>query len=231
MTLNCIVVDDSAIHRLSVVRLIQNHSVLHLVTECKSALETKVALESHQIDLIFLEVDLPVINGFDLLDIIKNKPQIIFISQDIDSAFRAFEYNATDYLLKPFGRERFQKAIRKAVKQHRLSLGLHEDEGPHLFVKSNFKKRKVYINHIRWIEALGDYVRLVTVNKSLLVLSTLKSFESKLPKNKFLRIHKSFIVSLDKIDRFSTSHVEISQFEIPLSRNKKELLTQTLENH
>ncbi|CDF78844.1 two-component system response regulator, LytTR f amily [Formosa agariphila KMM 3901] len=230
MTLNCVVVDDSAIQRLSIVKLIENHAALNLIAEYSSALETKNGLNSHKVDLIFLDIEMPVLNGFELLDVLNNKPQIIFVTGKTEYAFKAFNYDATDYLKKPITRERFMTAVEKAVEQHKLKLDFTEAEGEHIFVKSNLKKRKVYINDIKWIEALGDYVKLVTAEGSLVVLSTMKAFEMELPEGKFLRIHKSYIVNLDKIDRFNSKNVEVGSFEIPLSRNKKSQLIEALNS-
>ena len=230
MTLNCVVVDDSAIQRLSIVKLVENHPSLNLIAEYSSALETKNGLNTHQVDLIFLDIEMPVLNGFELLDVLNNKPQIIFVTGKTEYAFKAFNYDATDYLHKPITRERFNTSVDKALEQHKLTLDFNEEEGEHIFVKSNLKKRNVYIKDIKWIVALGDYVKLVTEETSLVVLSTMKSFEKELPENKFLRIHKSYIVNLDKIDRFNSKNVEVGAYEIPLSRNKKTQLVDALNN-
>jgi len=230
MTLNCVVVDDSAIQRLSIVKLIENNNSLNLIAEYSSALETKNGLNTHKVDLIFLDIEMPVLNGFELLDVLNNKPQIVFVTGKTEYAFKAFNYDATDYLQKPITRDRFNQAVDKALEQHKLKLDFNETEGEHIFVKSNLKKRKVYIKDIKWIEALGDYVKLVTENTSLVVLSTMKAFEGELPEGKFLRIHKSYIVNLDKIDRFNSKNVEVGSYEIPLSRNKKSLLVDALNN-
>ncbi len=230
MILNCIVVDDSAIQRLSIVKLVENHSNLNLIAEYSSALETKNGLNTHKIDLIFLDIEMPVLNGFELLDVLNNKPQIIFVTGKTEYAFKAFNYDATDYLHKPITKERFNVSVAKALEQQKLSLDFNEEDGEHIFVKSNLKKRKVYIKDIKWVEALGDYVKVVTDEASLVVLSTMKAFEGELPEGKFLRIHKSYIVSLDKIDRFNSKSVEVGSFEIPLSRNKKTQLADALNN-
>jgi len=230
MALNCVVVDDSAIQRLSIVKLIENNNSLKLVAEYSSALETKNGLNTQKVDLIFLDIEMPVLNGFELLDVLNNKPQIIFVTGKTEYAFKAFNYDATDYLQKPITRERFTQAVNKALEQHKLKQDYKETEGEHIFVKSNLKKRKVYIKNIKWIEALGDYVKLVTEDTSLVVLSTMKAFEGELPKGKFLRIHKSYIVNLDKVDRFNSKNVEVGSYEIPLSRNKKTLLVDALNN-
>ena len=230
MTLNCVVVDDSAIQRLSIVKLVENHPALNLIAEYSSALETKNGLNNNQVDLIFLDIEMPVLNGFELLDVLNNKPQIIFVTGKTEYAFKAFNYDATDYLHKPITRERFNTAVEKALEQHKLTQDFNEEEGEHICGKSNLKKRKVYIKDIKWIEALGDYVKLVTEENSLVVLSTMKSFEKELPENKFLRIHKSYIVNLDKIDRFNSKNVEVGAYEIPLSRNKKTQFVDALNN-
>ncbi|UKM66449.1 LytTR family DNA-binding domain-containing protein [Flavobacteriaceae bacterium GSB9] len=230
MTLNCVVVDDSAIQRLSIVKLVENHPSLNLIAEYSSALETKNGLNTHQVDLIFLDIEMPVLNGFELLDVLNNKPQIIFVTGKTEYAFKAFNYDATDYLHKPITKERFNTSVEKALEQHRLTQDMNEEDGEHIFVKSNLKKRKVYIKDIKWIEALGDYVKLVTEENSLVVLSTMKAFEAELPEGKFLRIHKSYIVNLDKIDRFNSKNVEVGAYEIPLSRNKKTQLVDALNN-
>lgn len=231
MTLNCVVVDDSAIQRLSIVKLIENHPSLNLVAEYSSALETKNGLSNNKVDLIFLDIEMPVLNGFELLDVLNNKPQIIFVTGKTEYAYKAFNYDATDYLHKPITRERFNQAVEKALEHHKLKVGLNEVDEEHIFVKSNLKKRKVYIKDIKWIEALGDYVKVVTEENSLVVLSTMKAFEKELPDNKFLRIHKSYIVNLDKIDRFNSKNVEVGSYEIPLSRNKKTMLVDALNNN
>ena len=230
MTLNCVVVDDSAIQRLSIVKLIEGHPSLNLIAEYSSALETKNGLNTHKVDLIFLDIEMPVLNGFELLDVLNNKPQIIFVTGKTEYAFKAFNYDATDYLQKPITKERFNQAVEKALEQQKLKMDFNEADGEHIFVKSNLKKCKVYIKDIKWIEALGDYVKVVTEENSLVVLSTMKSFEKELPEGKFLRIHKSYIVNLDKIDRFNSKNVEVGAYEIPLSRNKKTQLVDALNN-
>jgi DNA-binding LytR/AlgR family response regulator len=229
LTLNSIVVDDSTIQRLSVVKLVENHNSLNLIGECSSALETKKILITHQVDLIFLDIEMPDLNGFELLDVLENKPQIIFITGKTEYAFKAFNYDATDYLHKPITRERFNIAVEKALKQHKLMLGVYEEDGEYFIIRSNHKKYQVYLKDIKWIGALGDYVKIVTEENSLLVLATMKSFEAELPEDKFLRIHKSYIVNLAKIDRFSSRKVEVGDYEMPLSRKKTHLLGDALK--
>jgi len=234
MILNCIIVDDNTLQRLATLKLINSHPSLKLNGEFSSALEAKKFLHNNHVHLIFMEVNLPILDGFDLLDMYKNSPDknnpfVIIISADCSKAFKAFDYNVIDYLKKPATKNRFDVAVSKAVLQAKMAENFLDDDGEHIFVKSNLKKRKIYINEIKWIEALGDYVKLITQDKSFVILSTMKAFENELPKNSFLRIHKSYIVNLKKVDRYDSKCVEIEKMKLPLSRTRKTQLIQALD--
>jgi two-component system LytT family response regulator len=226
--LNCVVVDDSTLQRLSIVKLIENHHSLNLVAEYNNAIEAKIGLAVSEIDLIFLDIEMPILSGFDLLDDLIDKPQIIFVTGKTKYAFKAFDYDAIDYLRKPIFKERFLNAVHKAVTNYKFKNEDGFDEEDFIFVKSNLKKRKVFLNELRYVEALGDYVKLVTEHDSLIVLSTMKAFEALLPKDRFLRIHKSYIVNLDKVVRYSSKIIELDKEELPLSRNRKTDLVEAL---
>ncbi|HTO35470.1 MAG: LytTR family DNA-binding domain-containing protein [Flavobacteriaceae bacterium] len=228
MKLNCVVIDDSSIQRMIITKLVNNHQSLNLVGDFSNAIEAKSCMSVHSVDLIFLDIEMPIISGFDFLDGLKNKPQIIFITSKADYAVKAFDYDATDYLQKPISVERFDAAVKRAIDLHRLKNEVHEEEGDYIFIKSNLKKLKVYTSKIKWIEAYGDYVKVVTDEDSNLVLATMKSFEHDLAKDKFLRVHKSYIVNIDKIERFNSKYAEIGVTKIPLSRNKKDDLKRAL---
>ncbi|WP_035678518.1 LytR/AlgR family response regulator transcription factor [Flavobacterium limnosediminis] len=231
MKINCIVVDDSSIQRLTITKLVNDNPNLELVGEFSNAVEAKNCITNKNVDLVFLDIEMPVINGFDLLDGLKTKPQVIFITSKAEYAVKAFDYAATDYLHKPITRERFSQAVKKAISMISLSKeNGGEEESPHIFIKSNLKKLKIYISRIKWIEAYGDYVKVITEEDNHLVLSTMKAFENELPKDKFIRVHKSFIVNIDKIEKFNSKFAEIGSNKIPLSRNKKEDLVKAIEN-
>lgn len=227
--LKCAVVDDSSLQRLSIVKLIKDHPNLKLVAEYNNAIETKNGLLDIEVDLIFLDIEMPILSGFDLLDDLPNKPQIIFVTGKTKYAFKAFDYDAIDYLHKPISKDRFQNAVSKAINLFRLK---HEatpvEDENYIFVKSNLKNRKVFLNKLKYIEALGDYVKFVTEKDTFVVLATMKSFENQLPSDKFLRIHKSYIVNLDKIERYNSRNIEIDKQLIPLSRHKKTNLIEAL---
>lgn len=228
MKLNCVVVDDSSIQRMVIAKLVNKHQHLHLIGDFSNAIEAKNCMSIHNVDLIFLDIEMPVISGFDFIDGLKTKPQIIFITSKAEYAMKAFDYDATDYLQKPIALERFNASVKRAIDLHSLRNDNKEEEGEHIFIKSNLKKLKIFTSKIKWIEAYGDYVRVVTEEDSNLVLSTMKAFENDLSKDKFIRVHKSFIVNIDKIDRFNSKFAEIGINKIPLSRNKKEDLVKAL---
>ena len=226
--LKCAIVDDSTLQRLSIVKLIENHPSLDLIAEYNNAIEAKMGLASTEIDLIFLDIEMPILSGFDLLDDLTNKPQIIFVTGKTKYAFKAFDYDAVDYLRKPISKERFLNAVHKAIVNYKMKNEEGFDDEDFIFVKSNLKKRKVFLNELRYIEALGDYVKLVTEHDALVVLSTMKAFENLLPKERFLHIHKSYIVNLDKVEKYNSKVIELDKEQLPLSRNRKAELVEAL---
>lgn len=229
MKLNCVIVDDSSIQRMIVKKLVSNHNNLNLVGEFSNAIEAKNFMSYNAIDLLFLDVEMPVLSGFDFLDGLKVKPQVIFITSKPEYAVKAFDYDATDYLQKPITNARFDAAIKRAINLQMLLTENQDEDAEHIFIKSKLKKLKVFTSKIKWVEAFGDYIKVVTDEESHLVLSTMKAFENDLPKEKFVRVHKSYIVNIEKVDKFNSKFAEIGAKKIPLSRNKKEDLKSALE--
>lgn len=229
MKLKSIIVDDSPMQCMTIAKLVDNHPHLTLVTEYSNAIEAKNGIKNHNIDLIFLDAEMPIINSFNLLEALDNPPQVILITGKPNRTLKVSNYDVTDYLHKPITLARFEASVKRAIAKYEQMNRADEDE-EHIFVKSNLKKRKVILNDIKWIEALGDYMKLVTDEANIVILSTMKAFEKQLPSAKFLRIHKSYIVNLDKIEKFNSKNVEIGDKQIPLSRNKKTELTEALTN-
>ncbi|MEO9893883.1 LytTR family DNA-binding domain-containing protein [Aurantibacter sp.] len=225
--LRSIVVDDSEIQRTIVAKLITNHPNLELVAEYRNGVEVLKNVKSNEIDVIFLDVEMPLVNGFDLLSSMEHTPQIVLISSDPSYALKAFDFNVTDYLLKPIDEARFNIAVRKTLDASLNKAKVVEDDR-HIFVKSSLQKVKVKLTDIKWVEALGDYVRLNLNDSSILVLSSMKSFSQKLPEDDFLRIHKSYIVNLHKVDKFNSNSVELCGEKLPLSRKRKTELKEAL---
>lgn len=229
MKLSCVIVDDSAIQRMIVNKLVTNHQNLKLVGEFSNAVETKNFLSYNTVDLLFLDIEMPILNGFDFLDTLKIKPQVIFITSKPEYAVKAFDYEATDYIQKPFNTVRFDASVKKALNKQLLLTEAPAENTEHIFIKSNLKKLKVFTSRINYVEAYGDYVKVITDDENHLVLSTMKAFENDLPQDKFFRVHKSFIVNLNKIDKFNSKFIEIGSAKVPLSRTKKEELKKAIE--
>ena len=234
MILKCIIIDNDPLQRLGTLNIIKENISLKVIGEFSSAIESKLFLQNNQVDLIIMEVNFPVLNGFDLIDFCNNTkeistPKIIITSHDESQAFKAFEYHIIDFISKPVNKNRFDKAISRVISEMKINNNFQGRDSEHIFVKSNLKKRKIYLNEIKWIEALGDYVKLITNDKSFVILSTMKAFEKELPKKVFLRIHKSYIVNLKKVERYDSKHVEIEKIKLPLSRTRKSELIQALD--
>lgn len=225
--LKCILIDDSTVQRRAVAKIIKEHSRLDLLNEYDNGLDAKNALVNHTVDLIFLDIEMPGSNGFEFLDSMEHKPQVILVSGSPNYAMKAFDYDVTDYLQKPLDKRRFDVSVRKAINKFELQ-NTEAVEPEYIYVNSNLKKTKLFLNEILWVEAYGDYVKIVSYEKKILILSTMKAFAKQLPKDKFLRIHKSYTVNLEKIENFNGSTVEINEQVIPLSRHKKEALIQAL---
>ena len=232
MKINCIVIDPHALQRINTISKINSHDALRFTNEFSTSTDALEFLEENNTDLIFLEIDTPNLNGFEFLDLIKTTgngmPKVIITTKNTNHAFKSYRYDVVDFLAKPLNESLFQNAIDKVLKISSSKEQNKETDTQHIFIKSNLKKRKVYIKDIKWIEALGDYVKLITNNGSFVILSTMKAFENELPSKKFLRIHKSYIINLKKVERYNSKFVEIENSQIPLSRNKKNTLTDAL---
>lgn len=227
MKLKCIVLEKSIIHQKAIEKMVNYHPNLEMSGIYNSSLEANQHLKNYNIDLMFLDVDMPLLSGFDFLGSLKNPPATIMTSNNADYAVKAFEYNISYYLLKPITSISFNIAVRKVLKQHNL-IYPKNSEGEFVLLKSNFKKVKVVLRDIIWVKAIGDYVKIVTDKQNFVVQFTMKRFEKMLPDDKFLRIHKSYIVNLRNVDQFNGRNVEINGNSLPLSRSKKELLENKL---
>lgn len=228
MKLSCIIIEDSSIQRMIVRKLVSKHQNLKLVGEFSNAIETKNFLSYSTVNLLFLDIEMPILNGFEFLDTLKVKPQVIFITSNPEYAVKAFSYEATDYIQKPINPLRFDEAVKRALNRQ-LYINTPVESNDHIFIKSNLKKLKIFTSQIKYVEAYGDYVKVITDVENHLVLSTMKSFIDDLPPDKFIRVHKSFIVNINKINKFNSKFIEVGPTKIPLSRTKKEELQKALE--
>jgi len=231
--MNCIIIDDEATARAIIGQLCTNVTSLKVLEDFPNAMQAIKYLNSNAIDLIFLDIHMPDFTGFDFIDTIKNPPKIILTTSDPNFAIQAFGYDCiVDYLVKPITPERFQKAIDKAeaikptAPVEKASSGQVEtSSGNDLYVNIDRRLIKIDIPSIYLVEAKGDYIQVKTDDKNYTVHSTLKKIEDKLPDSLFLKIHRSYIINVDKIIDIEDNSVLIKKDVIPVSRsNRPELM-------
>lgn len=227
--LKTIVIDDSKTQRTAITELVKKHKDLEFTADYKNGIEARIDMDELQVDLVFLDIEMPIISGFDFIESLNSRPQIILITGKADYAMQAFDYDVTDYLLKPIIGARFNVSVKKALSK-RMDSENGSAGNDHIFVNSKLKKLKVMTNDILWVEGVGDYIKIVTEQGNILVLMTMKAMMDQLSEQKFLRIHKSYIANLDKVEYFNGSQVEVCGHRLPLSRHKKTILEEALLN-
>jgi DNA-binding LytR/AlgR family response regulator len=225
--MNCLIVDDEEMSRNIVRHFVEQTDFLNLVGICSDAIEAANFLKKENVDLIFLDIEMPGMTGYELLESFsENPPQIILVTGKKEYAADAFNYDVTDYLVKPLTYSRFLKAVTRA--QERLSgqpaggtsssRKLPDD----LYVRSDSKIVKVNFNEIYYVEALADYIMIFTADSKLIVHSTMKGFQSRLPQEKFVRVHRSYIINADKIEAIENLFVVINKKHIPIGASYKD---------
>jgi DNA-binding LytR/AlgR family response regulator len=228
--MKCLIVDDNQLARMAMKQLVSQVQMLELVAECSDAMEAYNYLNSEQIDLLFLDIEMPGMTGIELTKKLGNKkPLIIFTTAKTDYAVEAFELNVVDYVVKPVSSARFLQAVEKAkeaMDSNKQEVKIEERE--FVFVKDNGILKKLNVDDILYLEAMGDYVKVHTAQKFHVLHSTLKSIEEKLPLNKFLRIHRSYIVALQKIDFIQDGMITIGKATIPVAETYKSALSKRL---
>ncbi len=224
--MRCIVVDDDELSRNIMEDLISGTD-LQLVKSCSSAMEAFNVLKSEPIDVIFLDVDMPKMSGLDLMKALDDLPQVILITSHSEYALESWEYNVTDFIVKPISHARFLKALDK-VKRNESGPDAISDNTKTLFIKTDSRLVQVFKEHILYIEALGNYVTVFTTNGKYIVLSTMKDLESKLTPPDFARVHRSYIVRLDKITSIEDNFINSGGKAIPIGKNYKDELMKSL---
>ncbi len=227
--LNCIAVDDEKLVLDLLVDNIQKVPFLHLVKRCRNAMEAADVLHKQQVDLIFLDIQMPGLSGLKFLQSLQNPPMVIFVTAYKEHALEGFNLDAIDYLLKPVSFERFLKACNKAYEFYKLQhqSASKEDQADYFFVYVEYNLVKVSFAEILYIEGMKDYVKIFITSSSKPVITkmSLKALEEKLPADKFIRVHKSYIVSVDKITVIKRDLIVIGLAEIPVSDFYKENLS------
>lgn len=228
MELRCLVVDDDEFVRIDLESRLSHWTEVNIIALCPSAIEAMRILADEKIDLIFLDIHMPGMTGFQFIKSLElNKTQVVLVTGNKEHAVDAFEYDVTDFLVKPFTDDRFVKTMLKVLKRAKQA-GPADKQNDHLFIKVNKILEKIKYTDILYVEALADYVQIQTLSKKYTIHSTMKGMEESLPKTDFFRTHNSFIVRLDKITRIEDNLLIIDEVTIPVSRNKVKPLMQRL---
>lgn len=237
--MKCIIVDDEPLAREVLESYVDKVDGLELVASCDNAVKAFDILKKETVDLIFLDIQMPKLNGIDFLKVLNPLPKVIFTTAYREYAIESYELDVVDYLLKPISFQRFLMAVSKAMNglesvanepvQTTIADDLRSDH-PYIFLKADRKMVKVYLKDILYIESLKDYVRIKMPQKDVISLQKISFLEQKLPEDCFVRIHRSFIVPIKKIEAFSQNVIEIGGTELPIGRNYKENVLQILNN-
>lgn len=233
--LKCMVIDDEPL----AIQLLENHiskvPFLELVSTFKNPLEALISINTNAVDLIFLDIQMPQLNGVQFMKLLQNRAQVIITSAYQEYAIEGFEHNVVDYLLKPISFERFFKAVEKAhnlknpAQKLERTAELHPATGGYIFIKVETKMVRVELDDILFIEGLKNYVSIQTKTKKIITLQVMKQLEEILPSHRFLRVHKSYIIALDKINSVERQEIHIGDRIIPIGITYQESFFRMLE--
>lgn len=228
MKINCLIIDDEPWALDLLEDFILKIPYLRLVGRCEGPVAAMPYFEKEEIDLVFLDIKMPDLTGLQFLKILSKKPAVIFVTAYNEFAVEGFELDAIDYLLKPVPFDRFMTAVSKAYEYigYRKNKHLQPRKDDFLFIKSSHKIQKLFYEDIIYLEGLKDYtkIHLAESRKPVVTLQSLKYFESRLPAEDFIRIHRSYIVSLRKVDTVSRRTVFLGETELPCSEHYRNLL-------
>jgi len=234
-TIHCIIVDDEPIAREILEEHLHKIEAIKIIATCKNAMEAFNVINSNRIDVIFLDINMPEISGLSFAKSINKNIKIIFTTAYREYAVDGFDLKAVDYLLKPISFERLLQAVNKFLNENIPVYTETKDEltiekSDFIFVRSDRKMIKINFSDINYIESLGDYLKIHLPGKTIITRETISNMEAKLPKKEFIRIHRSFILSIAKIESFTNEFVEVNKKAIPISRSYKKNVLQRLEN-
>lgn len=237
MKTRCLIVDDEPLAIDALQTLLERFTNLQVVGSCGDTFQAMELLQSNTVDLMFLDIQMPEVSGLNFLRSLKEPPRVIFTTAYRKYAVEAFELDVVDYLVKPISQQRLMKALDKYFYLKELaaenpvdSPGETTSENDFMYVKADRKMVKVRYDEILFVEGLKDYVYIITDSKNVITRMTMNELESTLPTNKFLRIHRSYIVSLARITAFTQHDVEIGKEELPIGRSHKEKVMKLLES-
>jgi len=237
MILKCVAIDDEPLARECIANYVREIDFLQLTGTGSNPLELTRLLDEQKIDLIFLDIQMPVINGIEFLKMLQNPPMVIITTAYPSYALDGFQLDVLDYLVKPITFNRFFKAANKAKDYHHLlakslntDLSKNNSTEDYFFIKCDYKYERIYFNDILYIEAMQNYVTIYTTKGKYITLLYLKNVEQNLDKNSFIRVHKSYIVSIPKIESIENNEIIIGSFRIPISRNYRDQVIEKVVN-
>ncbi len=224
--MNCLIVDDEPLAIKVIEAHLKEFKDLKLVAKCRSALQAFEIIEKQEIHLVFLDIEMPKLDGFSFLRSLNNPPLIVVTTAHRDYAPEGFELDVVDYLLKPISLKRMMQAISKVRRIHK-GRGSAEDPpnivqaefSPYIFIRSDRENVKVELNSIFYVESLKNHVKIVTANKTYITLLSLGKMEDKLPRDIFMRVHRSYLVNRHHIENYSNTYVVIKRKSIPLGNS------------
>ncbi|MDD2411450.1 MAG: LytTR family DNA-binding domain-containing protein [Bacteroidales bacterium] len=243
--IKALIVDDEPLAQRVIEKYAQDVPSLEIVAKCANAIEAQEAINNHDIDLMFLDINMPKMTGISFLKILKDPPMVIITTAYSEYALEGFELDVIDYLKKPFPFERFFKAIQKVQEKLILNdpkanaelnaIAIQKSRGVDyerfIFIKSDKKNYKVNFSDICFIEALGDYIKVHTVDKTLVTYLSMKKMEALLPVEAFVRIHKSFIVNIHRIKTIEGNMVEVKNERITIGNNYKKQFQDLIDTY
>ncbi len=219
MSINCIIIEDEPLALERTKNYVLKLPFLNLLTTFDNGIDALVYLKSNKVDLIFLDINLGELSGIQLLETGNINCEVIIITAYQEHALKGFELNVTDYLMKPYSFDRFLLAVNRA--QDNLSKGIKENQKDFIFIKTEYRLEKIALNEILYIEGMRDYRRIHTIHKKIMTLQTFKELEQEIPANVISRVHKSFMVSIDKIESIERDRIKIKDILIPISETYK----------
>ena len=235
--INCIVVDDEPVAREILESHLEKIGQVRVVASCKNAMEAFQAVQTHHVDLVFLDIQMPEISGLSFARSMNREMKIIFTTAYRDYAVDGFNLRAVDYLLKPISFERLLQGIRKYLDENVITeekplIPAAEEPVDSIFVRSDRKMVKINFSEIMYIESVGDYLKIhLPDRKTVLTRDTISNMEGRLPRHDFLRVHRSFLVSVRHIDSYTSDTIGIGKYEIPISRSYRDEVQKRLEGN
>ena len=225
---SCIIIEDEPLALKRTSDFVNKIPFLNLIDTFDNSINGLFYLKSNKVDLLFLDINMDELSGIELLESSKIDSQVIITTAYQEYALKGYELNVTDYLLKPFTFDRFLKAVTKA--QENLANRNSDSQPDYIFVKTEYRLEKIMLNEIVYIEGMRDYRRIHTVNKKVMTLQNFSEFEKLIPSNIVCRVHKSYMVSLNKIVSIERNRIKIADQLIPISETYKEIFFQYIHN-